>query len=216
MTAHDPVRRAPPVQRRWVVLATLLVGALSLAVTLRLGPGDDRFLAGAAWMAAVWAAGAVLAGPLPTGDRDRAAPAFGAGLLAGAVAVVACVVGGLVVARIAALRDPAEHLLAHTGTDTTAIVVLTLLNGAAEEMFFRGAFYDAVPTRLAAPVTTVGYALTTVGSGVLLLVVAALLLGAAAALLRRRTGGILAPVTLHLTWSAAMLLLLPPVLATGG
>jgi hypothetical protein len=37
---------ATQARRRWVVLATLLVGALSLANTLRLEPGDDRFLAG--------------------------------------------------------------------------------------------------------------------------------------------------------------------------
>jgi len=203
-------------RRRWVVLATLVVGAASLALTLRLEPGDGRFLAGAAWMAAVWAVGALLSGPLPHSERGRAGVALGAGVLAGALAVVACVAGGLVAARIPSLREPAEHLLAHAGADTAVVVVLTLANGVAEEMFFRGALFDAVPSALAVPVTSGVYALTTVGSGVLLLVVAALLLGIAAAVLRRRTGGVLAPVVLHLTWSAGMLLLLPSVLATGG
>jgi hypothetical protein len=203
-------------RRRWVVAATLLVGAVSLALTLRLEAGDARFLAGAAWMAAVWAVGAWLSGPLPHSERGRTGAALGTGVLAGALAVVVCAAGGLVAARVPGLREPAEQLLAHAGADTAVVVVLTLVNGVAEEMFFRGALFDAVPSSLAVPVTSVVYALTTVGSGVLLLVVAALLLGVAAAVLRRRTGGILAPVVLHLTWSAGMLLLLPSVLATGG
>lgn len=210
MSAHASRRR-----RRWIVLVTLVVGALSLAFTLRLEPGDDRFVAGAAWMAGVWAVGALLSGSLPDGDRERRGAVLGTGLLAGAVAVVVCAAGGLVVATVPALRGPAEQLLAHAGPDTTVVVALALVNGVAEELFFRGALFDAVPTRLAVPLTTGIYALTTVGSGVVLLTLAAVLLGAATALLRLRTGGLLAPVAMHLTWSLGMLLLLPTVLATG-
>lgn len=210
MSAHASRRR-----RRWIVLVTLVVGALTLAFTLRLEAGDDRFVAGAAWMAGVWAVGAVLSGPLPGGDRGRRAAALGTGLLAGAGAVAVCAAGGLVVATVPALRGPAEQLLAHAGPDTTVVVALALVNGVAEELFFRGALFDAVPTRLAVPLTTGIYALTTVGSGVVLLTLAAVLLGAATALLRLRTGGLLAPVAMHLTWSLGMLLLLPTVLATG-
>lgn len=211
MTAESSLSR-----RRWVVLVTLLVGGASLAFTLRLEPGDWRFVAGAAWMGFVWAVGALLSGPLPNADLDRAPRAIGTGVVVGAVAVAACVVGGLVVAHFPVLREPAQDLLAHAGPDTALVVALTLGNGVAEELFFRGALHDAVPARLAVPLTTGVYALTTVGSGVLLLVVAAVLLGAMTALLRQRTGGLLAPVATHLIWSVGMLLLLPSVLATGG
>ncbi len=207
---------APTTRRRLVVVATLVVGAASLAYTLRLEPGDDRFLLGAAWMAGVWAFGALLSGPLRHSTAGRTGLALGVGLLAGLLAVAVCVAGGLVVNSVPSLREPAQQLLAHTGADPVAVVALALVNGVAEEMFFRGALYDAVPARIAVPLTTTVYALTTIGSGVALLVVAAVLLGAAAAVLRRRTGGILAPAVLHLTWSAGMLLLLPTVLATGG
>ena len=58
-------------------------------------------------------------------------------------------------------------------------------------------------------VTTVVYALTTVGAGIPLLVLAARLLGLLTALQRRVTGGILGPIVTHLTWSLGMLFLLP-------
>lgn len=200
-------------RRRWVVLLTLLIGAVSLSFTLRLQPGDDRFLPGAAWMLVVWAVGAWASGPLPAGDRGRRGASLMLGMLVGLLAVAVCLAGGLIAAHLPALRDPAEQVLAFAGSSTAIVVALTLLNGVAEELFFRGALYDALPSRLAIPVTTGIYALTTAGSGVVLLVVAAVLLGAGAALLRRRTGGLLAPIALHLTWSVGMLLLLPSVLS---
>lgn len=203
-------------RRRVVVIVALVVGTVSGALTLRLEPGDDRFLAGASWMALVWALGAWLSGPLPTGDRHHRAAAVGRGVLVGAVAIAVCVLGGLVVARIPLLRDPAQELLAHAGPDTVLVVTVALVNGVVEELFFRGALYDAVPARWAVPVTTVVYAATTLGSGVALLAVAAVVLGALTAVLRRWTGGVLAPIAAHVTWSVAMLLVLPPVLATGG
>lgn len=203
-------------RRRAVVLATLVVGSVLLGLTLRLDPGDDGFLAGAGVLAAVWGVGAVLSGPVPLGDRDRMGRAVGVGFVAGLAAVAVFLAGGFVVTEFPVLRDPADQLLAHAAPDTAVVAALTLLNGVAEELFFRGALFDALPTRLAVPASTGIYALTTVGSGVALLVVAAVALGAAAALLRRRTGGVLAPVALHLTWSAGMLLALPSVLATGG
>ncbi len=55
----------------------------------------------------------------------------------------------------------------------------------------------------------------TVFSGVPLLVLAALMLGALTALQRRATGGYLAPMVTHLTWSLGMLFLLPSALALG-
>ncbi len=212
----DTERSRLLVRRRVVVAVALVVGTVSGALTLRLEPGDDRFLAGASWMALVWLLGALLAGPLPTGDRRRPAAAAGLGVLLGSVAIAVCVLGGLVVARVPVLRDPAQELLAHAGPDTVLVVAVALVNGVVEELFFRGALYDAVPARWAVPATTVVYAVTTLGSGVALLAVAALVLGVLTAVLRRRTGGVIAPIAAHVTWSVAMLLVLPSVLATGG
>ena len=91
----------------------------------------------------------------------------------------------------------------------------TAVNGVAEELYFRGALYAAVGRHHAVLVTTVVYALTTVGTGIPLLVLAAAALGLLTALQRRVTGGVLGPVITHLTWSLGMLFLLPPVLETG-
>ena len=69
----------------------------------------------------------------------------------------------------------------------------------------------ALPSH-AVGITTLLYALTTIGSGVPLLVLAAAVVGLVTALQRRVTGGILGPLITHVTWSTGMLLLLPPVL----
>jgi membrane protease YdiL (CAAX protease family) len=199
-------------RRRLVVLATLVVGTASLTLLLRLEPGDDRFAAGAAWAAAVWALGAVLAGPVAFEARGVAWRAVRLGALVGTAAVVTCIVGGLVAAHVPALRDPASALLDHA---EVAVVALALANAVAEELFFRGALYDAVPPRLAVATTTVVYAVTTLGSGVALLTVAAVVLGLVTALLRQATGGVLAPAAAHLTWSTGMLLVLPSILGNG-
>lgn len=94
------------------------------------------------------------------------------------------------------------------------MALLTVVNGVAEEVFFRGALYAAIPERWTVALTTVVYALTTVVSGVPLLVLAAACLGLVCGLQRRVTGGVLGPIITHITWSAGMLLLLPPLLTT--
>jgi hypothetical protein len=54
-----------------------------------------------------------------------------------------------------------------------------------------------------------------VAGGNPLLVFAAAVLGAVVGLQRRAGGGVLAPVLTHITWSMTMLLVLPPIFATG-
>ena len=62
-------------------------------------------------------------------------------------------------------------------------------------------------------ISTVLYALTTVAGGNPVLVFAAALLGTVVGLERRASGGILAPILTHITWSLSMLLVLPPIFA---
>lgn len=201
-------------RRGWVV-ATLVLGAATLAFTLGLEPGNDLFLPAGFAVAAVWAGGALLSGPMPTGETPvPRALAIGAGV--GAILLGSTLVVALFVAGVPALSEPAEELLNHAdGGTLLPVFVLTAVSGISEEMFFRGALYDAVPRRLAVVVTTVVYMLTTIGSGVALLVLAAGMLGAVTAVMRQRTGGLAAPIATHLMWSLGMLLLLPHALATG-
>ncbi|HKX66159.1 MAG TPA: CPBP family intramembrane glutamic endopeptidase [Intrasporangium sp.] len=204
-------------RRRVVVGVTLVVGALVLAWALRIHPGDPLFYAATLALAAVWAAGAVLSGPLRLGrghTRKGSTPGRPVvqSLALGALLLAVFLAGALVVARLPGLREPVDDLLDHARFGSLPVVLLiTVLNGVAEELYFRGALYAALP-RHAVAVTTVLYALTTVGSGVPLLVLAATVVGLVTALQRRVTGGILGPVITHITWSIGMLLLLPPVL----
>ena len=96
------------------------------------------------------------------------------------------------------------HPLGVSGTR----LVITALNGVAEELFFRGALYAAT-TRYPVIVTTVAYGAATLATGNVMLAFAALLLGALVGLERRATGGILAPIITHVAWSVSMLFLLP-------
>ena len=208
-------------RRRLVALVTLLVGAVVLGVALRIRPGDPMFYVATLGLAGVWAVGALASGPLHLGRAHTRAGGADArpivqSLALGALLLALFLVGAVVVAQVPALRDPVEHLLDHARLGSLALVaVLTAVNAVAEELYFRGALYSAVGRRHAVAITTVVYALTTVGAGIPLLVLAAGLLGLLTALQRRVTGGILGPVVTHLTWSLGMLFLLPVVLSTG-
>ena len=216
-------RRDPPAvlrRRRIVSVLTLVVGAALLGWSLRLQPGDPLFYLGTAALALTWVVGALLSGPLYLGRaRTRAGTAYTRpvvqSLALGTLLLGIFLAGALLVARVPALRGPVDDLLDHARLGSLALVaLLTVVNGVAEEVFFRGALYAAIPERWTVALTTVVYALTTVVSGVPLLVLAAACLGLVCGLQRRVTGGVLGPIITHITWSAGMLLLLPPLLTT--
>lgn len=208
-------------RRRVVAVITLIAGAVLLGVALRIPPGDPRFYLATFALAAVWTVGAFASGPLHVGFAHTrsggVARPIVQSLALGAVLLALFLAGGAVVAHIPVLRDPVEDLLDHAREGSLVIVaVITLLNGIAEELYFRGALYAAVGRRYAVIATTVAYALITVGPGIVLLVLAAAALGLITGLQRRVTGGVLAPILTHITWSMGMLFLLPLVLSTGG
>ena len=62
-------------------------------------------------------------------------------------------------------------------------------------------------------ISTVVYTLATLATGNFMLVFAALTLGLVLGLERRATGGILAPMLTHVTWSLVMFFALPPLFA---
>ncbi|MGG5260524.1 CPBP family intramembrane glutamic endopeptidase [Phycicoccus avicenniae] len=205
-------------RRRLVAVVTLLLGAGILAYALRIEPGDPTFYVATFALAAVWAVGAFASGPLHLGRAHRRAGqgesrAVVQSLALGAMLLVLFLAGSVVVAQVPFLRDPVQELLDHARFGSLGVVaVITVVNGVAEELYFRGALYAGVGRRHAVAVTTVVYALVTAASGIPLLVLAAALVGLVVGLQRRVTGGILGPVVTHLTWSLGMLFLLPPVL----
>jgi membrane protease YdiL (CAAX protease family) len=94
----------------------------------------------------------------------------------------------------------------------TVLAVITFFNGVAEELFFRGGLYAAIGVRHPVPISTAVYTLATVATGNVMLVFAAAVLGVLVGLQRRASGGVLAPILTHVTWSLGMLLVLPPIM----
>ena len=205
-------------RRRMVSTLTLVVGAVLLWWSLSLRPGDPLFYLGTSALALTWLVGAFLSGPLYLGRAHTRAGTADArpvvqSLALGALLLAIFCAGALVVAQVPALRGPVDDLLDHARYGSLVLVLLvTMVNGVAEEVFFRGALYAAIPERWTVAATTVLYALTTVVTGVPLLVLAAACLGLVCGLQRRVTGGVLGPVVTHVTWSTGMLLILPPLL----
>lgn len=205
-----------------MAVVTLVIGIAVNAWALRVAPGNELFYVATLLLAAVWAGGAWLSGPLHLGrarTRSGVAPsrAVVQSLVLGGLLLALFLVGALVVARIPFLVGPVQELLDHARFGSLAVVaVITAVNGVAEELYYRGALFAAVGRRHAVLVTTIVYAVVTASSGIPLLVLAAVLLGAVVGLQRRVTGGILGPVVTHLTWSLGMLFLLPPVLELAG
>jgi uncharacterized protein len=121
-------------------------------------------------------------------------------------------VGGLGARQIPPVAELITHVLkfAHGGA-FGLIVAITLINGIAEEIFFRGALYTALGRHYPLAISTVLYICATLASGNPMLGFAAIVLGTVCALERRASGGVLAPVLTHFVWGLIMVLALPPM-----
>jgi membrane protease YdiL (CAAX protease family) len=204
------------VRRRKVVVAIVLVaGAVLLALSMRVRPGDSAFYWLTLALAAVWGGGAFLSGPLHLGSiswfgRNQRPVITGTamGLLMGA----AFLAGGLIAREIPAVAQRIDRVLQYTNYGSLLlIVVITLVNGVAEELFFRGALYTALGRYHPVLISTMFYVIATLATGNPMLVFAAVILGTVCALERRATGGVLAPMLTHLVWGLIMVLALPPI-----
>src|SRR6478735_1366833 len=131
-----PVRRGTA-----VLLLFLVVGTVLLGVSFRIEPGSDWFYPAALALAATWAAGALVAGPPPLGDRSPVRP-----VLVGAALGGVFVLGALVVREIPALDDLVGDVTAYADRGSGPLVLLVaVVTGVTEELFFRGVLYDRVP-----------------------------------------------------------------------
>ncbi|HEX5771289.1 MAG TPA: type II CAAX endopeptidase family protein [Nocardioidaceae bacterium] len=204
-------------RRRVVSAATLAVGATLLGLSLSTRPGDPDFYALTLALAATWVVGAFLSGPLHAGrmrfGRDLRRPVVQP-VVIGLAAVALFTAGALAVAQIPPLSASLDEVLDHARYGSLPVIALiTLVNGLAEELFFRGALYAAIGRRHPVAISTAIYALTTVATGNVMLVFAATVLGVLVGLQRRVSGGVLAPMLTHVTWSMGMLFILPPLMA---
>lgn len=204
-------------RRRLIAAITLVIGTIILGATIRIAPGDDRFYVAGLVLAAVWAVGGLIAGPLHLGwahTRDgRLARPIVQPIALAALAIGVFLAGAVVVGQVPWLAGPVDAVLDHARYGTLGFIwAITVLTGIGEELYFRGALFTAVGRRHPIAVTTVVYVVATALTGNLMLAFAAALLGVLTGAQRRVTDGVLAPIITHILWSSAMLLLLPPVL----
>lgn len=202
-------------RRRLVVCVVLVVGAVLLGISLRSRPGDPSFYWLTMALAATWGLGAFLSGPLHLGHiewhgRNQRPVLTGTGV--GLLMVAVFLLGGLVVREIPPLAERITRVLQYTDFGPLWLIVLiTVVNGVTEELFFRGALFTALGRWHPVLISTLLYIVATLASGNPMLGFAALILGTVCALERRATGGVLAPVLTHLVWGLAMVLTLPPL-----
>ena len=199
-------------RRRRVVAGVSVAGAGLLGVSLSSEPGSTRFYALTGAVAATWVAGGLASGQLHlgrmmSGHRPVVVPA-----LTGVAAFGAFYGAALVARRIPVLNQALVSVLQYAKEGSGPLVAATTLaNGAAEEVFFRGALYAAAGTTNPVIRSTAVYVLATVPTRNPALVLASAPMGALLGLQRRASGGIQAPIITHLTWSALMLRYLPPL-----
>jgi len=206
-------------RRQLVTIGFVLIGAVVLGFSLRLEPGSGWFYPATFGLAAVWTVGAFASGPLHLGRigyRSELVRPVLTPVVVGLGLAGIFVLGALLVRSVpwlSGLQDQVVKVTDYADQGSlTVLVVVTAVNGVAEELFFRGAAYAAITV---GPVlwTTVAYGVATAATGNVMLAFAAVLLGTVVGLERRASGGILAPMLTHCTWSLTMLLALPAVIS---
>lgn len=203
-------------RRRRVVAGTTLVGTTLLGASLQSPPGSRRFYGLTAATAATWVGGAVVSGPLHRGwvelRSDRLVRPVLTPLATGTGAFGAFYAAAVVCRRIPLLRDAISSVLSFADAGRpSAVLATTLVNGFAEEVFFRGALYEAVAPTHPVVQSTATYTLVTAATRNPSLMLAGAVMSTLFGLQRRATGGIQAPIITHVTWSALMLRYLPPL-----
>ena len=197
---------------------TLVIGSVVLGFGFTQPQGSNAFYVLTIVLALVWTIGAFASGPLHLGwshtrSGTRTARPVLQPFLLGVLAVAIFLAGAVVVAQIPILRDEVNDVLNFARFASLPVVAgITLINGIAEELFFRGAIFAAIGRRYAVTISTVLYCLATVATLNVMLVFSAIVLGVVVGLQRRVTGGVLGPMITHMTWGMSMLFILPPLI----
>ncbi len=202
-------------RRRLIVCVVLVAGAALMAYSLTRPPGAAEFYWLTMILAAVWTVGSLLSGPLHLGRTAWSATARRpvlTGAATGLTVGLFFLLGGLVVRNIPAVSDYVTAVLEYTRHGPLGLlVVIAMVNGIAEELFFRGALYTALGQFHPVLISTLLYAAATLATGNPMLAFAGLILGTVCGIQRRATGGVLAPVLTHVVWGLMMVLALPLV-----
>jgi hypothetical protein len=170
-------------------------------------------------VAGTWVAGALSSGPLHLGSiqgRENAKHRPVVTPVLTGIGAFGLFYGAARLARHIPLLDRAiGGVLRYVDEGSTRLVLLTACtNGVAEEMFFRGALWPVVEESHPVVKTTLAYAAMTAATRNPALVLGGTVMSVLFGLQRRASGGILAPVLTHVTWSVLMLCYLPPLFRT--
>ncbi|UJW29680.1 CPBP family intramembrane metalloprotease [Saccharothrix sp. AJ9571] len=185
------------------------VGGALLRRALSSPPASPAFYHRTTAVAAVWLGGSLLGARPRLGYSGRGV-VRSAVIASGAFALFAT--GALVIRRVPALDRAVGGVLTFATTASSpAVLVVALANGAAEEVFFRGTWFERFHPGQAVTGTTVLYVATTAATGNPALVLAAVVMGTLFGVRRHRTGGVLEPLLTHLFWSMLMVQVLPHV-----
>jgi membrane protease YdiL (CAAX protease family) len=189
---------------------TIMVGTALLAATLRAPDGSGWFTALGLLVAATWTVGAFVSGPIPFQlGRHLTWRTFVGPVMAGLAAFGVFLVAYLVAPHLPLVGSAVDGVSTAADTGSTAVVlVVALVNGAGEELFFRGALHAALEPQRPAIATTVVYVAVTAATGNVALVIAAAVMGVLFSVERLSTRGVLAPMVTHVTWSALMVVAL--------
>lgn len=209
---RTPESAADLIRRRRIVALVSVAGGALLGRSLSTRPGSREFYALTLGVAGTWTVGGLLSGPLHLGrGTSRRRPVLGP-VLVGGTAFSAFYGCALVVRHIPLLDGAVRRVLRYERLGSSrAVMITTLVNGVAEEVFFRGALYAAVDERHPVALSTFVYALATASTRNPALVLASGVMGSLFGWQRQRTGGVQAPLLTHVTWSALMLRYLPPL-----
>ena len=210
---HEPPSTV--LRRRIVVAVVLVIGGALLGYSLTRPPGDKSLYWLALAVAAVWALGAFASGPLHLGSvrfRGRNQRPVITGTAAGLVLGGVFVVGGVMAREIPDVREYITRILEFANYGPLPLVVfITVINGLAEELFFRGALYTALGKAYPVAISTIIYVVAILATGNPMLAFAGVVVGSVCAWERRATGGVLAPILTHMVWGLIMVVVLPRV-----
>lgn len=209
-----PAAPARPRPVAAVIVPAILVATCLLAAAL--SPAASEWFYAATVLSALVLVGAWwMFGDRRITGRKKVLIDASRGLLAGLLLTAIFALGALAIRQIPPLAGPVNDLLSNAAGDAVLLTLaVTAINGVAEELFFR----DTVPRHWAglghwAWLASLGlYVAVTAFMLVPLLAVAAVSVGVVAHYEVARTGGLVSAISMHLSWSAAMIFVLPAVL----
>ncbi|AZA08770.1 CPBP family glutamic-type intramembrane protease [Corynebacterium pseudopelargi] len=190
----------------------LVAGAICLGIALHSDFGSLRFSVSALCMAGVWLLGVAIR-PVRISRSDFQVRALLPHILAALVLLCVTVVGALVVPLLPWLESRVVALVSQlVGSSVWTLALIAAVGGIAEELYFRGALFDAFPRSAAILGSTVTYVAVVSASGMLVLMLAAAVLGLLAAFLRGRFDNVVGCAVFHVAWSVPVLLIVPHLL----